>query len=157
MKAETQANNLATLVRRKKKYPEYELVLPFINVKLSKLHKLAEGDILLLGLDHLDLYLLSDTNIMANVHIFIDDNRQKIKISSLDKKMMVQEHTKKYENIKCSFGMLQSRKFEVGFEVSIEEVNLQKIKLFVEDKNIAEATLVKVDDEIAIQVTKVDK
>ena len=157
MKAETQANSLASLVKRKKKYPEYELVLPFIDVKSTKLQKLAVGDIILLGLNHLELYLLSEANVMAYVDLTVQDNRQKIKILYLEKDTLKQTYTKKYETLKCSFLKLQSRKFEVGFEVSIEEVNLQELKLFLGSNNIATATLVNVDDEIAIQVIKVEK
>jgi hypothetical protein len=157
MKAETQANNLASLVKRKKKYPEYELILPLMHVKSSKLQKLAVDDVILLGLNYLDLYLLSETNEMAKVDLISKDNREKIKISYLEKDTLKQEHTKKYELLKCSFSKIQVRKFEVGFEVTTEEVNLQELKLFVEGKNIATATLVKVDGEIAIQVIKVEK
>jgi hypothetical protein len=92
----------------------------------------------------------------AKVMMFTDENTQKIKITYLVKETHRQEHTKKYETLKCSFGMLQSRKLEVGYKVSISQLNLQEVKLFVKGKNIAEGTLVKVDDEIAIQVTKVN-
>ena len=157
MKAETQANSLASLVKRKKKYPEYELVLPFMFVKSSALQKLAVDDVILLGLNHLELYLLSETNIMTKADLISKDNRQKIKITYLTQDTFKQEHTKKYETLKCSFSNLQSRKFEVGFEVSIEEINLQELNLYVEEKNIATAILVKVDDEIALKVTKVER
>ena len=157
MKAETQANSLASLVQEKKKYPEYELALPLFDVKQSRLKKLEVGDVLLIGLGHLDLVLFREDKLCANVRMYIAENTQKIKISYLHKDTLQQEHTKKYETIKCSFGMLQSRKLEVGYKVSISQLNLQEVKLFVKGKNIAEGTLVKVDDEIAIQVTKVEK
>jgi len=157
MKAETQANSLASLVQKKKKYPEYELALPLFAVKQSRLKKLEVGDVLLVGLSHLDLVLFKEDKLCANVLMHRVENTQKIKISYLHKEAFNQEHTKKYETIKCSFGMIQSRKLEVGYKVSISQLNLQKVKLFVKGKNIAEGRLVKVDDEIAIQVTKVEK
>jgi len=156
MKAETQANSLASLVQKKKKYPEYELALLPFEVKQSKLKKLEVGDVLLVGLGQLELVLFTEVELCANVRMFTDENTQKIKITYLYNDTLKQEHTKKYETVKCSFGRLQSRKLEVGYKVSISQLNLQEVKLFVKDKNIAEGTLVKVDDEIAIQVTKVN-
>ena len=156
MKAETQANALASLVQKKKKYPEYELALPLFDVKQSRLKKLEIGDVLLVGLDHLELVLFVDDEMCANVMMYTVENTQKIKITYLHKDTLEQVHTKKYETIKCSFGRLQSRKLEVGYKVSISQLNLQEVKLFVKGKNIAEGTLVKVDDEIAIQITKVE-
>jgi len=156
MKAETQANSLASLVQKKKKYPEYELALPLFEVKQVRLKKLEVGDVLLVGLSQLDLIMFTEAGICANARVFRNKNTQKIKITYLDKDTLKREHTKKYEILKCSFGRLQSRKLEVGYTLSISKLNLQEVKLFVKGKNIAEGTLVKVDDEIAIQITKVE-
>jgi len=156
MKAETQANSLASLVQTKKKYPEYELALLPFEVKQSKLKKLELGDVLLVGLNQLELVLFKEIEMCANVSMFRDENTQKIKIEYLHKNTIKEEHTKKYEKVKCSFGRIQSRKLEVGYKVSISQLNLQEVMLSVKGKNIAEGTLVKVDDEIAIQVTKVN-
>jgi len=155
MKAETQANALASLVQKKKHYPEYELILPPFEIKQSSLKKLDVGDVLLVGLETFTLLLVSGSDICAYVKIVTEENMYKLKITNLEKDTLQQEHTKKYEKIKCSFGMLQSRKLEVGYKVSISQLNLQKVRLFVKEKNIAEARLVEVDDEIAIEITKV--
>ena len=156
MKAETQANALASLVQKKKHYPEYELILPPFEVKRSNLKKLELGDVLLVGLDTLPLSLLSGSYVCANVQLVHEESIHKLKITNLEKDTLQQEHTKKYETVKCSFGMLQSRKLEVGYKVGIAQLDLQKVSLFVKDKNIAEGRLVKVDDEIAIEITKVN-
>lgn len=157
MKGETQADSLASLVREKKKYPEYELALTAFTVKQSQLKKLSVGNVFLVGLSHLEMVLLSESTICAEVMIFTDENRQKLKITYLQEDTFKQSHTKKYETIKCSFGMLQSRKLEVGHKVSIAQLNLEEVKLFVNEKNIADGRLVKVDDEIAIEIIKVNK
>ncbi|HHD79668.1 MAG TPA: hypothetical protein ENK98_08585 [Epsilonproteobacteria bacterium] len=155
MKAETQAHALASLVQQKKHYPEYELILPSFEVKQSSLKKLDVGDVLLVGLDMFTLLLVSSSDICAHVKIVNEENMYKLKITNLEKDTLKQVHTKKYEILKCSFGMLQSRKLEVGYKVSISQLDLQKVRLFVKEKNIAEARLVEVDDEIAIEITKV--
>jgi len=156
MKAETQANALASLVQKKKQYSEYELILPLFEVKQSNLEKLNVGDVLLMGLETFTLLLVSGSDIYAYVKIVNEENMYKLKIINLKKDTLKQEHTKKYEKVKCSFGMLQSRKLELGYKVSMNDIHLQKAKLFVKNKNIAEAKLVVVDDEIAIEITKVN-
>ena len=80
MKAETQANALATLVQKKKQYPEYELTLPLFKIKQSFVKKMQKDDVLLVGLNHLDLRLLLENKSCANVEILREDNSQKIKI-----------------------------------------------------------------------------
>jgi len=156
MKAETQANALASLVQKKKQFPEYELILPFFEVKQSSLEKLDVGDVLLMGLETLTLLLVSGSDICAHIKIVNEKNMYKLKITNLEKETFKQEHTKKYEKVKCSFGMLQSRKLEAGYKVNMNDIHLQTARLFVKDKNIAEAKLVVVDDEIAIEITKVN-
>jgi len=119
--------------------------------------KLTQGDVLLLGLEQLALVLLSEGKVCANVVIHEGHNSLKIKIISLEENSIETNDSKKYEVLKCSFGMLQSRKLEVGHKIDIASLNLEKVKLFIETENRAEGILVKVDDEIAIEITKVNK
>lgn len=157
MKGETQADALASLVQKKKQYPEYEVALPAFMVKHSALKKLVSGDVFLVGLSQLELSLYTDSKICADVKLFSDENIQKLKITYLHKDTLQQEHTKKYEIIRCSFGMLQSRELEVGYKVGITQLNLEEVKLFVNDKHIADGRLVEVDNEIAVKIIKVNK
>lgn len=156
MKAETQADSLASLVEKKKPYPEYELVFPFFQVKQSALKKLLVDDILLLGLSHMDLSLLFEGTLCASVSLCTEDNNEKIKITYLQKDTLKQEHTKKYKILKCSFGSVQIRKLEIGHKASVAQLDLEKTDLFVNDTQIAAGRLITVDDEIAIQITKVN-
>lgn len=157
MKGETQAVHLAKIMQKHKLYPEYELALPFVKIKRTMLKKLSHGDVLLLGLDHLELILLLEEKICANVVINEAHNSLKIKIMSIEEDPIETNDSKKYEVLKCSFGMLQSRKLEIGHKIDIAQLNLEETKLFVEDKNIADGMLVKVDDEIAIKIKEVNK
>lgn len=156
MKAETQANSLASLVEKKKPYPKYEVVLPFFQVKQSALKKLVVDDVLLLGLSYMDLSLLFEGTLCASVSLCADENNEKIKITYLQKDTLKHEHTKKYEILKCSFGSVQIRNLKAGHKASIAQLDLQKTDLFVNDTHIATGKLVIVDEEIAIQITKVN-
>jgi len=157
MKGETQALHLARIMQKHKLYPEYELALPLVKVKKNNLKKLTPGDILLLGLDRLELILLLEECICAKVLISEAQNSFKIKIENLVDHTEISNDSKKYEILKCSFGMLQSRKLEVGHKIDIAQLDLEEVTLFTEGKKRAEAKLVKVDDEIAIQIIKVNK
>jgi len=157
MRGETQAVHLTKIMQKHKLYPEYELALPFVKVKKSSLKKLMQGDILLLGLEGLALILLLDENICANVVLEEVQNSIKIKIVNVVEDTVLSNDSKKYESLKCSFGTVQSRRIEVGHKIDIASLHLEEVNLFVEGKKRAEGRLVKVDDEIAIEITKVNK
>lgn len=155
MKGETQADALASLVQTKKQYPEYELTFPSFTVKRSSLHALERGDVFLVGFSHLKLQLHAEDAKCANVTLVRDENTENLKITYIHKDTLKQEHTKKYETVKCSFGMLQSRKFEVDYKINVSKFNLEDVALIVNDEKVADAQLVEVDGEIAIRVVKV--
>ncbi len=157
MKGETQAVHLEKMMQEHKLYPEYELTLPPFFVKSKVLKKLSVDDVLLLGLNALDFILMSNGKICAKVEFLEEDNSQKIKIIYLEKDSLKQLNTKKYEKVKCLFSILQVRELKVGQKLSIEQLDLQDVKLFVNDVYIAVGTLIEVDDEIAIQIKKVKK
>ena len=157
MKGETQAVHLSHIMQKHKLYPEYELALPFVKVKKNSLKKLRQGEILLLGLEGLELILLSEESICANVVLNEAHNSFKVKITNLVKDMDISNDSKKYEVLKCSFGMLQSRKLEVEHKIDIASLNLHEVLLYAEGKNIAKGSLVNVDEEIAIEITEVNK
>jgi len=156
MRGETQSLHLAKIMQTHKLYPEYELVLPFFLVKKNSLKKLTKGDVFLLGNDHLNLKLLKDDEIYGNVKIEESENSRKIKIIDIQKYTELSNHSKKYEMLKCSFDFLQSRSFEVDHKIDISSVNLKKVNLIIENKKVAEGSLINVDEEIAIEITKVD-
>ncbi len=157
MKAETQAVHLEKMVQKHKLYPEYELALPLFAAKYSALKKLSEEDILLLGLSMLEFILIFKDNICARAILNESQSSQKIKITSLEKDILKQEDTKKYAYIKCLFTTLQVNKLEVDSKISIAQVDLYSVKLYVQDKYIADGTLVAVDDEIAVKIKEVKR
>jgi len=155
MRGETQSVHLAKIMQKHKLYPEYELVLPFLLVKKNSLKKLSKDDVFLLGDDHLNLKLLKDGEFFGNVEIEESKNSRKIKIVNIHKHTELTNHSKKYEIVKCSFGFLQSRIFTVGHKIDISSIDLGKVNLIIENKKLAEGKLVNVDQEIAIEITKV--
>ena len=155
MRGETQSLRLAKMMQKHKLYPEYELVLPFLLVKKNSVKKLSKGDVLLLGDDHLNLKLLKNDELFGNIEIEESESSRRIKIVNIQKHTIISTNSKKYEIIKCSFSFLQSRVFKVGHKIDISSLNLEKVNLLIDNKKIAEGTLVNVDEEIAIEITKV--
>jgi len=155
MRGETQSVHLAKMMQKHKLYPEYELTLPFLLVKKNSLKKLSKGDVLLLGDENLNLKLLKEDNFFGNVEIEESRNSRKIKIMNIQKETELTSHSKKHEIIKCSFDFLQSRIFEVGHKIDISSIDLGKVNLLIEKKKLAEGKLVNVEEEIAIEITKV--
>jgi hypothetical protein len=155
MRGETQSLHLVKMMQKRKLYPEYELILPFLLVKKNSIKKLSKGDILLVGDDRLNLNLLKDDGFFANIEIEESENSRKIKIIDIQIDTGLSDHSKKYEIVKCSFDFLQSRTFEVDHKIDISSVNLKKVNLIIKNKKVAEGSLVNVDEEIAIEITKV--
>jgi len=157
MKGETQATHLTKMMQKHQLHPEYELVLPLVLVKKKSLKKLTTGDILLLGLESLELILLCNGEFSINVLMSETRNSRKIRIEDIDEKPIYSNDSKKYKILKCSFGMLQSRKLEVGHKIDVSSLNMHEVLLIVESKIIAKGSLVNVDKEIAIQIDEVKK
>lgn len=67
-----------------------------------------------------------------------------------------QYDNKKYKVLKISFGTVQSKALKPGSTIDITDVDLEQVTLVSEGKPIAEGSLVNVDEEIAIQIKKVN-
>jgi len=157
MNGETQANRLAQLMQNKGHLPSYELALPLVTVRSSSVKKLASGDVLLLGLNSLECVLLDSGKICANVVLIKQQNRHGMKIVEVSKNPSIPSDSKKYEIFKLSFGMIQSRTLLVGHMIDIAQINLDEVALLLKEKKIATASLINVDDEIAVKIDKVEK
>ncbi|MCW8820692.1 MAG: FliM/FliN family flagellar motor C-terminal domain-containing protein [Sulfurovum sp.] len=156
MKNETQAFHLAKMMQTHTRYPMYELALPLVSVRSSKLKKLNVDDVILTGFNTLEFVLIDGDIICANVLFKQMENAHGTEISYLLEDTIKQYDSKKYEILKISFGTVQSKVLEVGHTIDITHIDLEKVSLVLEDKMIAEGTLVKVDEEIAIQIKKVN-
>ena len=155
MNGETQANRLAQLMLKKGHLPSYELALPLVTVRSSSLKKLASGDVLLLGLHNLEGILLDAKKICAHVVLVKQGNRYVMQV--VENRDIKFNDSKKYENIKLSFGSLSCRTLSVGHTIDIDPINLEKVALVLQEKKIATASLINVDGEIAVKIDKVEK
>jgi len=161
MKGETQSAHLQKMMQKHKRYPEYDLILPTFSIKKKNLKKLTSGDILLLGLDAIELYFANKGEICAKVKLESFNETVKISIENLDEVILNKDDNKKSEKVYGTLGRLQCRKLEVGHKVELHAQELQYVKLFLfneqlADKKLAYAKLVSVDDEIAIEITEVN-
>ncbi len=152
MKADTQALRLEKMMQKHKLFPEYELALPLVLVKKNVLKKLTCGDLFLLGMHRLEMILLKEGKVIANVVLSKSGNSSKIKIIKLNRNKIIQTNDKKYEIVKFTFGLIQSEILEVGHQMEITPLNLEEISLHVKEENIAKGSLVNVDEEIAVQI-----
>ncbi len=156
MKSENQALHLAKMMQNHTRYPTYELALPLVAVRSNKLKKLSVDDVLLIGFDALEFVLIDGDTICANMVLKQMGNTHGTEIIHLAKDTVRQYDSKKYKTLKLSFGTVQSKALEVGHTIDITHIDLEKVSLVLEGKNIAEGSLVNVDEEIAIQIKKVN-
>jgi len=156
MKHETQALHLAKMMQKHTRYPTYELTLPFVTVRSNKLKKLSVDDVLLIGIDTLEFLLVDGDTICANTRLKPMGNAHGAEIVYLTEDTIKQSDSKKYKTLKNSFGTVQSKALEIGSTIDITHLDLEKVTLVSEGKMIAEGSLVNVDEEIAIQIKKVN-
>ena len=156
MKHETQALHLANMMQKHVSYPTYELTLPLVKVRNNKLKKLNENDLLLTGIDRLELLLMNGNTIYATMRLRMMKNAHGAEIVHVAEDTIEQSDSKKYKILKISFGTVQSKALEIGSTIDITHVDLEKVTLVSECKIIAEGSLVNVDEEIAIKIKKVN-
>jgi len=155
MKSENQALRLEKLMQKHQCYPEYELSFPTIAVKKSALKRLRNGDLLLLGMGSMEMLLTSQSNGCAKVVLFSHGKCVKIQIVETFDVIETKSNSKKYKNIKLLLGRVQSRVLERGHTVETAQIDFSEVSLYVEEKKIANARVVVVDDEIAVQIKEV--
>ena len=155
MKRETQALHLAKMMQDHIKGPSYEFALPLVMISNKKLKKLSVEKILLTGFDALEYILIDKDGIRANMQLKKLQNAYNTEIVDLQRSSIEQYDSKKYEIVKFSFGRVHSKVLEPGHMIDITHIDLESVNLIVNDKTIAEGTLVNVDDEIAIKIKRV--
>lgn len=158
MRRENQAIRLAQMMQNKiTAYPSYELALPLVEVGHSKLKKLTVEDVVLLGLNELIFVLVDDEYIYANISVKMMDERCYLEILNVDKKPINSYNSKKYKEFKVSFGKIQIRKLDVGYQIDITQRPLKDVTLIIEGNKFASGSLVNVGGELAVKIDKVDK
>ncbi len=156
MKSETQALHLARIMQEHTRYPSYDLAFSPMMVRSKSLKKLSVDDVLLIGLDTLEFVLIDGDTICANLLLKQTGNTHGPEIVSLEEDTVKQSDSKKYKTLNVSFDRVQSKVLELGSTIDITHIDLEKVSLTVEGKIIAEGSLVNVDEEIAIQIKKVN-
>jgi len=155
MKGETQSIHLQKMMQQRKCYLEYTLALPLFPIKKKSFKKIAKSDVLLVGLDHLDLILLKGGEICAKIAVENVADSTKLRISSLAETSENTVDSKKYKYLLPVLATLQIRKLEVGHRVEIPTVEINETEIFSGHEKCFKGLLVTVDDEIAIEITEV--
>ena len=157
MKVDNQALRLEKLMQKHQVHPEYELRLPSVLLKKGAVKKLTRGDILLLGMEQMEVLLVSEKNGCAKALLTASDESMTIQIIEPYVESENTIDSKKYKKADISLGTLRSRVLESGHKVETTQIDPEEIALYVEKKKIAAARLVMVDDEIAVQIKEVKK
>ena len=156
MKGETQADRLERLMMKRQVYPKYTLALPLVEVKKSDIKRLQKGDILLLGLDYFQLVLLDEQRICAEVKLKHSEGELEVIALKDEEGETCPDTNKKYRVLTLSFGTVESRKPAVGQSIRITDIRFDKLMIQANNnRNIAEGSLVTVDNKLAVQINEV--
>ncbi len=156
MKHETQAFHLAKMMQEHLPYKRYDLTLPLVTIRSNKLKNLSLNDILLTGFDRLELLLMDGNTICAKIRFRSMHDTHGAEIVDIIEDTIKRYDSKKYKILKISFGTVQSKALKLGSTIDIADVDLEQVTLVSEGKPIAEGSLVNIDEEIAIQIKKVN-
>ena len=138
-------------------FQSYELTLYPVAVKRSSLKKIAEGDILLLGLESMEFLVWQESSIVATGRLLHCERSIDIDSSALPVNMTELHEDKKYEIVKCSFGQIYSKKLIKHRKLDASPLDLTKVTLKSGSKNIARGRLVNVNGRISVEIIKVEK
>jgi hypothetical protein len=152
MKRETQALHLAKMMQNHIPDTRYELALPFVKVKSSKLKKLSLNDVWLLDLNVLEFVLLEGDLICADLLLQNVEGKTVIVVTNVAKKMIASNDHHKYETVKLSLGECYINSLELGNSLDVSQFNLDKIMVIVNEKKRAEGFLINVDNQIAVKI-----
>ena len=142
-------------MQKYKRYPEYDLTLAPFLLKKKTLKKLSKKDVLLLGLNSLDLYLMQGGVFYAKLAFEQYAETLKLNIVSLKVNTDMAYDSKKYEILYPSLGKVQSRQISLGHKVEISTQDVSDVTLFSEQGKVVKGRLVIVEDELAIAITEV--
>ena len=155
MKGETQALHLAKMMQRYIQEESYELALPLVMVRRSRLKKLQVNDVLLLGLKTLEFVLIDGETICAKLVPKKVASENIVEIIELTGESIKTIDSNKYEVLKLSFGMYPVKDVSLGYRVEMAEINIDNIRLMLGEKKLAEGSLVMTDHTIAVKINKV--
>lgn len=157
MKGETQALHLAKIMQNHIQTVSYELALPLVTVRRSKLKKLSVDDVLLLGLDILEFVLIGKDTICAELVLKNINGKCVIDIVKIYSKPVETYDSNKYEIVKLSFGFLSIKSLLLGNTLDTAQFNVDNVSLILGKKTLAQGSLVSIENEIAMKINKVMK
>ncbi|MDQ7046773.1 MAG: hypothetical protein Q9M39_03835 [Sulfurovum sp.] len=154
MERETQVFHLARMMQKYSQKPQYELALPFVKIRKSVFEKLSVNDVLLLDMKVLTFILLKNDVLCANLALQHVESSEVIVIIEVKSKTKISKKSTKYKIIKPSLGTCDIKSLEVGKHLSWTPFDLEKIILLCDEKKLAEGSLVRVDNKLALKVDR---
>ena len=152
---ETQALRLAQMVQKHATHKSYELALPLVEVRSDKLKKLSIGDVFLLGLESLELILADEETIYARVALKKLRSNHYLELIEVKKEQVDKAKRKKFVILRFSCGKVKIQTLKVGHSIEMAQIDLEKVNLVLDNKQVAVGSLISVDDEIAVKIDKV--
>lgn len=156
MKGKTQAERLQQLMQKHQIYDQYTLALPLVEVKSARFKKLKEGDILLLGLKLFVPVLLEGDKVCAEL-LPLGVHGHHFEVTAIKEENERTEVSAEYQVLKLALDEIPRKRLNIGEIIKVENISFDEIKILMNDKKIAEGSLVKVDGKIALQIDKVEE
>jgi len=156
MRGETQATHLEKMMREHPLFQDYDLTLPPVTIRRSSLKKIEKGAVILLHLIHPELQLWRNGNVCAVVEMDRCKKTVTIIDTEIEKKYLLKS-SKKDETLFCLFGSVSIKETKGGTAIDVSTFDMERVLLTVAGERIARGRLVWVDEEIAVEIEKVER
>lgn len=155
MRRETQADHLAKIVKEYTHISTYELIFPLVKVKKERLIDLSEEDVWVLPMQTLEMLLLQEKRVVAHVKVAKEANTYVLEVVRCVDKPMELLTDKTFESVMLSLGELNYSHVTVNDKLPFSKNHFKTVYLKQDDKLLAEAELVRVEEHIALKIKKV--
>ncbi len=153
MHGKGQATRLAELMQHNPKISHYQFALPLVTVSDSQVASLEKDDIFLFELPHLEGVLIEDETVCAKVTVRRHKGRYVLQVEERSSIRLDVEATP----LCFICATVRSREISRQKKIELPEGCFEKIDVLYGKQKIADASLVLVDEQIAVKIDKVER
>ncbi len=127
-----------------------------LHVKNSSLNMLTVGDVILLPIHKMEVMIHDDNgSILANGLYGNYKNIPSVLVESIYKESLNTSDSKKYKKLRISLGTIERRELERGKIMALHQDSNYDATLYRDNKILAQALLVQIDQKIALHIKEV--
>lgn len=134
---------------------ELTLYIPTLLIKKKALKKLTVGDIIPLQSTNITVDIVDGTKVVAHGIYGHYNNEPSILVNGFPKEQISREKVKKYDTINICLGHIEKSQLDEKKIIKIDQKSKADASIYSREKLLAEATLIQIEDDMALQIEEV--